>query len=80
MNDRTVILHVRRDFRPGFGELIGSEVVAEANRLRAERPENGFTDTTNYVYADQNVPPFNDQFRRIVVTKTIYLRNARSAA
>jgi type IV pilus assembly protein PilW len=49
-------------------------------RLRAERPENGFTDTTNYVYADQNVPPFNDQFRRIVVTKTIYLRNARSAA
>jgi Tfp pilus assembly protein PilW len=46
-------------------------------RVRAERPENGFTDTTNYVYADQNVGPFNDSFRRVVVSKTIYLRNAR---
>jgi prepilin-type N-terminal cleavage/methylation domain-containing protein len=46
-------------------------------RVRAERPENGFVDTTNYVYADQNVGPFNDGFRRIVVSKTIYLRNAR---
>jgi Tfp pilus assembly protein PilW len=46
-------------------------------RVRAERAENGFTDTTNYVYADQDVGPFNDNFRRIVVSKTIYLRNAR---
>jgi type IV pilus assembly protein PilW len=46
-------------------------------RLRAERTENGFTDTTNYVYADQNVAAPNDSFRRIVVSKTIYLRNAR---
>ncbi|HLF09944.1 MAG TPA: PilW family protein [Gammaproteobacteria bacterium] len=46
-------------------------------RIRAERAENGFTDTTNYVYADQNVGPFGDGFRRIVVSKTIYLRNAR---
>ena len=46
-------------------------------RVRAERPENGFTDTTNYVYADQDVGPFNDNFRRVVVSKTIYLRNAR---
>jgi type IV pilus assembly protein PilW len=46
-------------------------------RARAERSENGFTDATNYVYADQNVGPFNDGFRRIVVSKTIYLRNAR---
>jgi type IV pilus assembly protein PilW len=45
-------------------------------RLRAERPENGFTDTANYVYADQNVGPFNDAFRRIVVSKTIFIRNA----
>jgi type IV pilus assembly protein PilW len=49
-------------------------------RIRAERPENGFTDTADYVYADRNVPAFNDQFRRTVVTKTIYLRNARGAA
>jgi len=46
-------------------------------RVRAERPENGFTDTVNYVYADQNVGPFNDNFRRVVVSKTIYLRNNR---
>jgi type IV pilus assembly protein PilW len=49
-------------------------------RIRAERIENGFTDTVNYVYADQNVGPFNDQFRRLVVSKTIYLRNARPAS
>jgi type IV pilus assembly protein PilW len=46
-------------------------------RVRAERGENGFTDTANYVYADQNVGPFNDAFRRMVVSKTIYLRNSR---
>ena len=46
-------------------------------RVRAERAEPGFTDTTNYIYADQNVGPFNDGFRRILVSKTIYLRNAR---
>jgi type IV pilus assembly protein PilW len=46
-------------------------------RVRAERAENGFTDTANYVYADQAVGPFNDGFRRVLVSKTIYLRNAR---
>jgi type IV pilus assembly protein PilW len=48
-------------------------------RLRAERTENGFVDTVGYAYADQNVPAFNDGFRRIVVSKTIYMRNARPA-
>ena len=43
--------------------------------LRAENPENGFTDTTNYVYADQNILPPNDNFRRLLVSKTIFLRN-----
>jgi type IV pilus assembly protein PilW len=46
-------------------------------RIRAENPEVGYTDTRAYVYADQNVPAPNDAFRRVVVTKTIYLRNAR---
>ena len=49
-------------------------------RVRAERPENGFQDTATYVYADQNVGPFNDAFRRVVVSKTVYLRNARPAS
>jgi type IV pilus assembly protein PilW len=48
-------------------------------RLRAELPERGFTDATNYVYADQNVAAPNDAFRRVLVSKTIYLRNARPA-
>ena len=49
-------------------------------RIRSERPEVGYTDTNNYVYADVNIPAPNDQFRRTVVTKTIYLRNARKAS
>jgi type IV pilus assembly protein PilW len=46
-------------------------------RIRAERRENGYTDGDAYVYADRNIGPFNDAFRRIVVSKTIFLRNAR---
>jgi type IV pilus assembly protein PilW len=46
-------------------------------RIRAERPENGFVDTNVYNYADLNWGPPNDGFRRIVVSKTIYMRNAR---
>jgi type IV pilus assembly protein PilW len=49
-------------------------------RVRAEQEERGYEDTTNYVYADQDVGPFNDGFRRVVVSKTIYLRNARPPA
>lgn len=49
-------------------------------RLRAERPENGFVDTAEYIYADRDEGPFNDAFRRLVVSKTIYLRNARPAS
>ena len=47
-------------------------------RLRADQPEVGFVDTNSYVYADQNVPAPNDGFRRTVVSKTIYVRNART--
>ena len=48
-------------------------------RVRAERPDVGYTDTALYNYADLPVMamPFGDRFRRIVVSKTIYLRNAR---
>ena len=49
-------------------------------RVRAERAENGFTDTATYTYADRSVGPFNDSFRRIVVSKTIYIRNSRPAS
>ncbi len=46
-------------------------------RIRAERIENGFRDTAIYRYADGSAGPFLDSFRRVVVSKTIYLRNAR---
>lgn len=49
-------------------------------RLRSERTENGLPADAGFTYAGQNVGPFNDGFRRIVVTKTIYLRNARPAS
>ena len=49
-------------------------------RLRSERIENGIPADLGYVYADQVVAPINDGLRRIVVTKTIYLRNARPAS
>jgi type IV pilus assembly protein PilW len=48
-------------------------------RVRAERPDFGYTDTAAYNYADRAVPAFGDRFRRVVVSKTIYLRNARPA-
>ena len=47
-------------------------------RLRAERQETGFQDTNPYVYADQNIPAPMDGFRRALVSKTIFLRNART--
>ena len=68
---------------PGSGAFLPNANIVAVRiwlRIRAERPENGYSDTTNYVYADQNVPAINDQFRRTVVTKTIYLRNLRGAA
>lgn len=48
-------------------------------RLRADEPEIGYTDTSTYQYADRHDPAPNDGYRRIVVTKTIVLRNARPA-
>jgi type IV pilus assembly protein PilW len=60
--------------------LAGSGILAVRVwlRIRAERIENGFTDTATYHYADEAAGPFDDAFRRIVVSRTIYLRNAHS--
>jgi type IV pilus assembly protein PilW len=64
---------------PGY--LPNAEILAVRIwlRVRAERPETAFQDAATYVYADQNIPAPGDHFRRVVVTKTIYLRNARQA-
>jgi type IV pilus assembly protein PilW len=63
---------------PGFLPQADILAVRIWLRLRAERPEVGFQDTNNYVYADQNIPAPMDGFRRAVVSKTIFLRNART--
>jgi type IV pilus assembly protein PilW len=65
---------------PGDPLLATSVIVAVRLwlRVRAERIENGFTDTETYRYADENAGPFLDSFRRIVVSKTVYVRNART--
>jgi type IV pilus assembly protein PilW len=49
-------------------------------RIRSERQENGLPADSGFSYADQVVGPFNDGYRRIVVSKTIYIRNARPAS
>ncbi|HTU68404.1 MAG TPA: PilW family protein [Steroidobacteraceae bacterium] len=46
-------------------------------RTRAEQAEQGFIDTKTYAYAGNTFGPFNDGFRRVVMCRTIYLRNAR---
>jgi len=58
----------------------GGQIVAATIwlRVRAEDPEFGFADDRAYVYADVNEAPSNDHFRRIVVSKTISLRNTRT--
>lgn len=48
-------------------------------RVRAEQPETGYEDTNTYTYADENFTA-DDNYRRVVVSKTIYLRNARPAS
>ena len=45
-------------------------------RMRADNPEQGFVDGRTYKYADTNYKP-NDNYRRVVMSRTIYLRNSR---
>lgn len=46
--------------------------------VRAELPEVGYTNENTYEYASKSVTP-NDSYRRLLVSKTIYIRNARPA-
>lgn len=45
-------------------------------RVRAEQPEAGFVNNTQYVYGSTDFTA-NDNIRRVVVSRTIQLRNAR---
>jgi type IV pilus assembly protein PilW len=46
--------------------------------VRSVTPETGLQDNVNYTAGDVNLGVFNDQFRRMLVSKTILLRNART--
>ena len=46
-------------------------------RVRAEEPEQGFRDTRTYSYAGINFTP-NDQYRRVLMSRTVFLRNSRA--
>jgi prepilin-type N-terminal cleavage/methylation domain-containing protein len=75
---------IDRYVNPGDAILANPDVQVLAVRiwlrLRAERPEPGFTDDKSYSYADQDIDPPMDGYRRMVVSKTIYIRNARPPA
>lgn len=45
-------------------------------RVRGDQPETGFVDNRQYQYADTDFQP-NDGFRRVVMSRTIFLRNSR---
>ena len=46
--------------------------------IRGVSLEVGIQDNANYAPADVNLGQFNDQFRRMMVSKTVLLRNART--
>ena len=46
--------------------------------VRGTQPELGVQDDTDYEPGDSDLGTFNDNFRRMMVSKTILLRNARS--
>lgn len=48
-------------------------------RVRAEDPEAGFVNNRTYSYAGVNFTP-NDGYRRVLMSRTVFLRNARSWA
>jgi type IV pilus assembly protein PilW len=75
------------DFVNGFAAQYvnaGDPILASAQvvsvriwvRVRGDQPETGFIDNRRYQYADTDFTP-NDAFRRVVMSRTIYLRNSR---
>jgi len=73
--DTSVDSYVNPNAVPAGADVISATIWL---RIRAEEPEVGFTDGRSYQYADMaSAFTPNDGFRRILVTKTIQLRNTR---
>jgi hypothetical protein len=49
-------------------------------RVRAQNPEVGYSDTTEYKYADVDWTPSGDdkKYRRVLMSRTVLLRNSRT--
>jgi len=78
--DRTGDTSVDEYVNPGDAKLDDFDVISATIwlRIRAEDRDFGYVDGNTYQYADIVVAPLNDNYRRIVVSKTIQLRNTRS--
>lgn len=70
---------VSRYVQPGDAILSNAQVVALRVwvRVRAEELEPGFKDTRTYKYGSTNFTA-SDGYRRVVMSRTIFIRNARS--
>lgn len=77
--DSTADGSVNSYLTPNSPALAGASIVAARAwvRVRGERIDLGFTDSATYDYADQSDTP-GDQFRRLLMSKTLRLRNASS--
>jgi hypothetical protein len=71
-----------RYVNPDFPDLDRVQVVSVRVwvRLRAEQRDPGFVDDRTYRYADVEYTPAGDErnFRRLLLSRTIALRNART--
>ena len=66
---------------PGTGGYIPGARVMTARIwlvVRGTQPELGVQDNTDYEPGDRDLGTYNDNFRRMMVSKTILLRNART--
>jgi len=65
---------------PGAVILASAQVVSVRLwvLVRAEQPEVGYVNNTVYTYGSRIVGPLNDGFRRVVMSRTVFLRNSRS--
>lgn len=72
---------VDRYVDPGSGANIPGAKVLTARiwlLVRGVSPEHGVVDGSNYQLGDVDLGSFNDRYRRMLVSKTILLRNARA--
>lgn len=67
-------LYVAADLLPATAQVVAVRIWL---RLRAEEYDAGYLDSTHYVYANQRFDAA-DHFQRLLVSRTIQLRNATS--